>query len=107
MADKRTVRRWAAGYRRGSTYREIAAEAGVEEWTVRAALAGVVTSRRLGPRGRPDITAEQAAIAWEQAGSIRGAARELGVSATLMQARLHELGLIERHPDQRPRAGDR
>lgn len=107
MVDKRTVRRWATAYRRGRTYRQIAAAAGVDESTVRRALAPVeVQRRRVGPRGRKDITAEQVAIVWERIGSIRGAARELGVSATLVQARLHDLGLIERHPDQRPRQRD-
>jgi hypothetical protein len=52
---------------------------------------------------RPKPTTERVVDAYERIGSIRGVEAELGVSETYVRARLHEAGVIERHPDQRPR----
>jgi transposase len=103
MSDPATVRRWLRRYRAGVSFRAIAQEAGVSDATVRRALAGQVESRLPGPKPRPKPTTARVVAAYEQLASIRAVEAELGVSETYVRARLHEAGVIERHPDQRPR----
>lgn len=98
------VEEWRRQWEAGATYRQIAAGTSppVHEATVRRALAGVAPPRRPGPKRKP-ITAAQVVEWHELLGSIRAVERELGVSETLVRARLAEAGVIEQHPDQRPR----
>jgi predicted transcriptional regulator len=97
------VRRWLRRYRAGASFRTIADEAGVSDATVRRALAGKVESRDPGPVARAKPTTARVVEAYERLGSIRGVEAQLGVSETYVRARLFEAGMIERHPDQRPR----
>lgn len=101
--DPATAKSWLRRYRAGATFRAIAAEAGVSDATVRRALAGQVAARPPGPRPQPKPSTAAVVRAYERHGSIRGAERELDVSETYVRARLFEAGLIEDHPDQRPR----
>lgn len=53
-------------YRRGATHRQLAARYGVDEATIRRHVAGLVESRRTGPRRRP-VTDEQI-VSWRDSG---------------------------------------
>ena len=98
---------WARLYEAGASYRAIGAAAGVDESKVRRALAGRVPRRRPGPKKRAEVTAEQvASVFLTLGGNIKATEATLGVSETLVRARLSELGYVE-HPDQRPRKWSR
>lgn len=104
MTDDATVRRWFRSYRAGASYRTIGAEAGVTESTVRRAIAKHAKGLRAsGPRARAKPTRAQVVNTRHRIGSMRGTATALDVSLTYVQARLAEAGLVEKHPDQRPR----
>lgn len=90
MPTPKEVAEWRRQYADGATLREIADRFGVHEATVRRA---VPAPRRTGPRGRPDITVQDALDAIDEYGSQRAAAAALGVSRTLLRSRLHEAGI--------------
>jgi DNA-binding FadR family transcriptional regulator len=90
MPSPEQAAEWRRQYADGATLREIADRFGVHEATVRRAIPD---PRRTGPRGRPDITVQDALDAIAEYGSQRAAADALGVSRTLLRTRLHEAGL--------------
>jgi len=88
--SREQVAEWRRQYADGATLREIADRFGVHEATVRRAIPD---PRRTGPRGRTDITVQDALDAIDEHGSQRAAAAALDVSRTLLRTRLHQAGL--------------
>lgn len=102
------VTKWRRMRDRGLSFRAIAqADGTVDEKTVRRLLAdGDPGPKRSGPRKRAKPSVAQVVKLWLALDSVRAVERELGVSETLVRARLAEAGLVE-HPDKRPRKSTR
>jgi hypothetical protein len=84
------VAEWRRQYAAGATCAEIAARFDTTEHMVRRAIPD---PRRTGPRGRTDITVQDALDAIAEHGSQRAAAAALDVSRTLLRTRLYQAGL--------------
>ena len=84
----RQAARAARRYESGRTLREIAAELGSDSKTVWRHISGRVDTRRVGPRGRTDITDDQVVELRDELGlSWTQLAAELGMSRTGVRAR--------------------
>lgn len=84
-------------YRRGKTYRQLAARYGVGERTIRRILAGSVEPRRTGPPKAPTTDEEIIRLRDEDGLSWRALAAEVGMTSSGVRKR-YAVATTGEHP---------